>query len=62
MKIELREPSGVKPYAGNPRQDGVAVDAVAESIGRFRVRQPIMVDAEGVSQHAVGGDGALELR
>ncbi len=47
MKIELRPPAEIKPYAKNPRINDQAVDAVAESIRRFGFRQPIVVDANG---------------
>jgi DNA modification methylase len=48
MKIELRPLAEIKPYEKNPRINDAAVDAVAESIGRFGFRQPIVVDADGV--------------
>jgi len=48
MKIELRKLSDIKPYAGNPRANDGAVDAVAASIRQFGFRQPIVVDGAGV--------------
>jgi ParB-like chromosome segregation protein Spo0J len=48
MKIEPWETDRIKPYEGNPRLNDAAVDAVAESIRQFGVRQPIVVDEDGV--------------
>lgn len=48
MQIELRRTSEITPYDRNPRQNKVAVDAVARSIQEFGFRQPIVVDQEGV--------------
>jgi DNA modification methylase len=48
MKIELRKPSDIKPYPGNPRLNDSAVDAVARSLQEFGFRQPIVVDKDGV--------------
>lgn len=48
MKIELRKLSAIKPYAGNPRLNDQAVDAVARSIKEFGFRQPVVVDEHGV--------------
>jgi DNA modification methylase len=48
MKIELRKPSDIKPYPGNPRLNDSAVDAVAGSLQEFGFRQPIVVDKDGV--------------
>ncbi len=48
MQIENRPLSAIHPYAGNPRINDAAVEAVAESIERFGFRQPIVVDKEGV--------------
>ena len=48
MKVELRKLSDVKPFPGNPRQNGAAVDAVAASIKEFGFRQLIVVDADGI--------------
>ena len=49
MRIELRAPGDLTPYAGNPRRiPAAAVDAVARSIRRYGFRQPVVVDGEGV--------------
>lgn len=48
MKVQLRPISEIRPYAGNPRRNDQAVDAVAESIRQFGFRQPIVVDSDGV--------------
>ncbi|MGQ9919538.1 MAG: ParB N-terminal domain-containing protein, partial [Bryobacteraceae bacterium] len=48
MKIELWEPARIRPYEKNPRQNDQAVDAVARSIREYGVKQPIVVDADGV--------------
>ena len=48
LEIQLRPPSEIRPYPGNPRKNDGAVDAVARSIGEFGFRQPIVVDREGV--------------
>ncbi len=51
MTIDLWRVSDIKPYAGNPRVNDGAVDAVAASIHEFGFRQPIMVDADVVCGH-----------
>jgi DNA modification methylase len=48
MEIEQRKLSDIKPYDQNPRQNDDAVDAVARSLQEFGVRQPLVVDEEGV--------------
>jgi DNA modification methylase len=48
MKIELRSPTTITPYEGNPRQNDGAVDAVAKSLTEFGFRQPVVIDREGV--------------
>jgi DNA modification methylase len=48
MHVEMRPISSMKPYAGNPRLNDTAVDAVADSIRAFGFRQPIVVDEDGV--------------
>ena len=48
MKIERRKLSEIKSYAGNPRVNDHAVEAVADSIREFGFRQPIVLDAGGV--------------
>ena len=44
MQIEQRPIQDIFPYDRNPRVNDQAVDAVAESIREFGVRQPIVVD------------------
>jgi DNA modification methylase len=53
MKVELRKLTDIKPYPGNPRNNDLAVAAVAESIRQFGFRQPLVLDTEGVI--VVGG-------
>jgi len=48
VKIELWPISRIKPYEHNPRINDDAVDAVAASMREFGVRQPIVVDTDGV--------------
>jgi DNA modification methylase len=48
MKIEMWPIGRVVPYDKNPRQNDVAVEAVAKSIRAFGFRQPIVVDSDGV--------------
>ncbi len=48
MDIEYRDINTIHPYAHNPRKNDHAVDAVAASIKEFGVRQPIVVDEDGV--------------
>lgn len=48
MHVEQRPIDDIRPYEGNPRRNDAAVDAVAESIRLFGVRQPIVVDEDGV--------------
>ena len=48
MQVELRDVSTITPYAGNPRRNDAAVEAVAASIREFGFRQPIVVDEQGV--------------
>jgi site-specific DNA-methyltransferase (adenine-specific) len=48
MHVEMRPISSIKPYDNNPRVNDPAVDAVARSIKAFGVRQPIVVDEDGV--------------
>ena len=48
MKIELWDINRIKPYDKNPRQNDMAVDAVANSLRTFGFRQPIVVDGEGI--------------
>jgi ParB-like chromosome segregation protein Spo0J len=48
MKIEHWKICDVTPYAGNPRLNDDAVDAVAASLKEFGFRQPIVLDGNGV--------------
>ena len=48
MKIEMMKLGDVKPYAGNPRINENAIQAVANSIKEFGFRQPIVVDFKKV--------------
>jgi DNA modification methylase len=48
MQVEMRHVGTIKPYAGNPRHNDAAVDAVAASIREFGWRVPIVVDEDGV--------------
>src|SRR5262249_33521174 len=48
MHVELWNINDIKPYAGNPRRNDHAVEAVARSIAEFGFRQPIVVDEEAV--------------
>ena len=48
VQIELRPIDSIKPYDKNPRLNNGAVQAVARSLHEFKVRQPIVVDSEGV--------------
>lgn len=46
--VELVPIAQVKPYPGNPRKPGKAIDKVATSIQRYGWQQPIVVDEAGV--------------
>ena len=49
MKIEYRSLDQIHPYDNNPRRiPDAAVDALAESIRRYGIRQPIVIDQHGV--------------
>ncbi len=48
LQVESWPLESIKPYEQNPRVNGDAVDAVANSIKRFGFRSPIIVDANGV--------------
>jgi DNA modification methylase len=48
MLIEMRPMASIRPYENNPRQNDIAVDAVAASIREFGFRQPLVVDEAGV--------------
>ncbi len=47
-KIVMMPWKDIKPYDKNPRKNGDAVDAVANSIREFGFRQPIVVDRNHV--------------
>ncbi len=47
MTIEMRGVDEIKPYAGNPRKNAGAVDAVARSIKEYGFKVPIILDAKG---------------
>jgi hypothetical protein len=47
LAVEERAIEKIRPYAGNPRVNDQAVDAVAASIREFGFRQPIVVDGKG---------------
>ena len=49
LAVSLRDTASVRPYERNPRVNDAAVDAVAASLKEFGFRQPIVVDADGVS-------------
>jgi len=48
MQVEMWDIDAVKPYANNPRKNDAAVEAVARSIQAYGVRQPLVVDEDGV--------------
>ena len=48
MEVTMRLLSTIQPYAGNPRNNEQAVDAVARSIQEFGFRQPLVVDEHGI--------------
>ena len=48
MRIEFHPMSAVKPYPENPRADDAAITVVACLIRDFGIRNPILLDAEGV--------------
>ena len=48
MHIELRPIDSITPYDKNPRLNDGAVEAVARSLKEFKVRQPIVVDKDGI--------------
>lgn len=47
LKVKEWAIGDVHPYAGNPRINDDAVQAVAESLKEFGWKQPIVVDADG---------------
>jgi len=48
MNVEPREIGSIRPYEHNPRNNRAAIPRVAKSIQEFGVRQPIVVDRDGV--------------
>jgi DNA modification methylase len=48
VRVKMMKTADLKPYAGNPRLNEHAVDAVAASIRTFGFRQPIVVDEQNV--------------
>jgi len=48
MLVEERDIDSIRPYENNPRENDSGVDAVAASIREFGVRQPVVVDEDGV--------------
>jgi ParB-like chromosome segregation protein Spo0J len=48
MKVKTIKLSKIKPYEGNPRVNGAAVEKVRESIERFGYQTPIVVDPNNV--------------
>ncbi len=48
MEVVMRPIGSIKPYDNNPRVNDHAVDAVAESITAFGMRQPLVVDEHDV--------------
>lgn len=48
MQVVERSLSEIHPYEKNPRINRDAVKAVADSIGEYGFRQPIVVDEDGV--------------
>lgn len=48
MKVTAMAVEKVRPYPGNPRNSGGAIEKVARSIRTFGWRQPIVVDEQGV--------------
>ena len=48
MQVVAKSIDDIKPYENNPRNNGDAVDAVANSIKEFGWQQPIVVDIGGV--------------
>jgi DNA modification methylase len=48
MLVQMRPVDSIRPYAGNPRINDPAIDAVAASLREFGFRQPLVVDADNV--------------
>lgn len=48
MEVKEIEIGRIRPYENNPRHNGDAIDAVAESIRQFGWKQPIVIDKDCV--------------
>lgn len=48
MEIIVRKINDLTPYENNPRNNDMAVDAVAASIKQFGFKNPIIIDKDGV--------------
>jgi len=48
MNVIMWPLANIKPYAGNPRNNDQAVDAVARSIREFGFQQPLVLDVHGM--------------
>lgn len=48
IEITMRKIEELMPYENNPRNNDMAVDAVAESIKQFGFKNPVIIDKDGV--------------
>lgn len=48
IEITMRKIEELTPYENNPRNNDMAVDAVAESIKQFGFKNPVIIDKNGV--------------
>lgn len=48
VEITMRKIEELTPYENNPRNNDMAVDAVAESIKQFGFKNPVIIDKDGV--------------
>lgn len=48
-KITMMQLSSIKPYEGNPRELGNAVEGVQQSIREYGFTNPILIDNDGVT-------------
>ena len=48
IEITMRKIKELTPYENNPRNNDMAVDAVAESIKQFGFKNPVIIDKDGV--------------
>lgn len=48
IEITMRKIEELTPYENNPRNNDMAVDAVAESIKQFGFKNPVIIDKDGV--------------